>query len=261
VVGLELGFKEGSPWPDARFVELGVGCESCHGPGAAHAGDPKLPIVNPAKLPPRRAFAICASCHARGWAGPEQGSPVRVEYPIAFRPGDDDIHRSFEFSKPLEGLTTWAFWGNKRARQHHQQANDFERSAHYQKAGMSCASCHESHGRQRYGSLRAEPRDNTLCLQCHQDRSTPERLAAHTHHAPDSTGSVCIACHMPKVVTHANPRELRSHTFWRPHPEIDHRLRVPEACAGCHADRPREWAAEQLDRWRFGDLPRPAERQ
>src|SRR4051812_3455384 len=42
------------------------GCESCHGPGKAHAesGDPGL-IRNPKKLKPQEASQICATCHNR----------------------------------------------------------------------------------------------------------------------------------------------------------------------------------------------------
>ena len=47
----------------------GIGCERCHGPGAAHiaaakAGNPgSLQIVNPGKLAPAKVTDFCASCH------------------------------------------------------------------------------------------------------------------------------------------------------------------------------------------------------
>ncbi len=57
----------------AGFVESGVGCEQCHGPGAAHAasGDPAL-VQNPRALLDgtpagvARANDVCARCHDRG---------------------------------------------------------------------------------------------------------------------------------------------------------------------------------------------------
>ena len=54
---------------DPPFQELTpIGCENCHGPGGAHAHDPKRRgvIVNPAKLTPRLAENICMACHQRG---------------------------------------------------------------------------------------------------------------------------------------------------------------------------------------------------
>ena len=254
VVGLELTpAKAAGEWPSTRYVELGIGCESCHGAGREHASDPKKPIVNPARLSPDRVEAICASCHSRGFADAAEGAPVQVDYPIAYKAGDDDLHRVFRFTKPLEGLATWGYWSNKQSRQHHQQANDFERSAHFLRAGMSCTTCHMSHGKDRYALLRKNPRDNTLCVDCHADRASPERLEAHTHHKAASTGSVCVECHMPKVVMHANPNDLRAHTQWNPQPALDAKVHAPDACTLCHKDQDRPWAAAAVDRWRFGD--------
>ena len=57
------------------FKEFSVGCESCHGPGAAHAKEPK-------KVKP---FAevddqVCGSCHSAAFA--------RLSLPASYRPGD-----------------------------------------------------------------------------------------------------------------------------------------------------------------------------
>jgi hypothetical protein len=51
----------------------GVGCESCHGPLAAHAEDPS---VEPG-LP--EVAALCAGCHARNAARPSWFPQVEVE--------------------------------------------------------------------------------------------------------------------------------------------------------------------------------------
>jgi hypothetical protein len=44
---------------DGKFVNKGVQCESCHGPGAAHAADPAN-RAGLSKTPPAR---VCESCH------------------------------------------------------------------------------------------------------------------------------------------------------------------------------------------------------
>ena len=55
------------------FLEPGVGCEACHGPGSHHAALPatetfkkRSTIVNPSKLTGGVAVQICGSCHNRG---------------------------------------------------------------------------------------------------------------------------------------------------------------------------------------------------
>src|SRR5882762_4686670 len=49
------------------FLEGGVGCERCHGPGKNHAAGSRE-IVNPAKLDPPRRDGVCAQCHLTGAA-------------------------------------------------------------------------------------------------------------------------------------------------------------------------------------------------
>ena len=49
------------------FLEGGIGCERCHGPGAAHvARARKDNIVNPMRLPVEERDSVCAQCHLTG---------------------------------------------------------------------------------------------------------------------------------------------------------------------------------------------------
>ena len=43
--------------------------------------------------------------------------------------------------------------------------------------------------------------------------------------------------------------DVRSHTFRFITPGDSERLKVPNACVGCHADKNNAWASEQLKRW------------
>jgi len=86
------------------YVELNVGCEACHGPGAAHAAshDP-ADILNPANLLSggvagvRRANDVCGSCHNRGTSVTIPGISLAMQAPallsgstvIPFQPGDN----------------------------------------------------------------------------------------------------------------------------------------------------------------------------
>src|SRR5207247_1613970 len=49
------------------FLEGGVGCERCHGPGQRHVASGKsADIVNPSSLSPEKRDSVCAQCHLTG---------------------------------------------------------------------------------------------------------------------------------------------------------------------------------------------------
>jgi predicted CXXCH cytochrome family protein len=79
------------------------------------------------------------------------------------------------------------------------QGNDFVQSVMYRR-GVTCFSCHDVHGTDNYAQL-IKPGDQ-ICLDCHSPLSLngprTATLEEHTHHKKGSTGSSCIACHMPK---------------------------------------------------------------
>ncbi|MEZ6064314.1 MAG: multiheme c-type cytochrome [Planctomycetaceae bacterium] len=109
-VGLVAG---GSGQPDRfaspPFIEEGVGCERCHGPGAAHiqwhssqtAPTGPDPIVNPVDLPPAEREAVCQQCHLTGVERVVRAG--RSEFD--FRPGDrlSDVWMAFVLPGSGEG--------------------------------------------------------------------------------------------------------------------------------------------------------------
>lgn len=63
MAGTQNGFA------DPPFLEGGVSCERCHGPGGEHARNPQLArIVNPVKLAADRRDSVCQQCHLTGVA-------------------------------------------------------------------------------------------------------------------------------------------------------------------------------------------------
>jgi predicted CXXCH cytochrome family protein len=224
-----------------RMAEIGVGCEACHGPGAAHAAwaaDPDADNAPKAQgltidLAASSAAEIeqCAGCHSRREAfadgNPLPGTPYQDAYaPALLRDGlyhaDGQIDAEvYEYGSFL-------------------QSKMFAR-------GVRCSDCHEPHALE----LRAE--GNAVCTQCHapsgNDRFPTLRRAlyddpSHHFHPPGSQGAECRACHMPER-TYMQVDGRRDHGFRVPRPDLA-ATGTPDTCTGCHADRAPAWAAAEI---------------
>jgi predicted CXXCH cytochrome family protein len=117
--------------------------------------------------------------------------------------------------------------------------------------GVTCFSCHDPHGSDNVAMLRAT--GNSLCLTCHATNAQTGPLApsieAHTHHKPDSTGSLCVSCHMPMIEETLGDVKVHAHTFRFITPAETETLKIPNACNLCHADKTTAWAADVLKSW------------
>jgi predicted CXXCH cytochrome family protein len=96
------GHDEGAGRFASEAVELGIACEACHGPGAAHVAKHRNPlerywayfkrtpddsIVNPARLAHDRASEVCGQCHAY-FVPNDEDAWWRDGFAAAFRPGE-----------------------------------------------------------------------------------------------------------------------------------------------------------------------------
>ncbi len=249
--GLRKGYDPATDAYASAWAEPGVGCEACHGPGAAHVawarggvradaagsgipvsfrgdrvrwvpGDPPRP-AGPST--PSGEVEACGRCHARRQpiAPYEPGRPLLdTHVPALLVPG--------------------LYFPDGQIRDEVYEYGSFVQSRMYG-AGVTCSDCHEPHS----GALRAA--GNALCTRCH----APARFdgPAHHHHRSGSEGARCVACHMPaRIYMAVDPR--RDHAFAVPRPGLSAALGTPEACTGCHRDRVPAWAAARVAAWGGG---------
>jgi len=235
---------------DGEFVsgskELGISCESCHGPGGLHVsegGGKSRHIVNPAYLATDRGNEVCGQCHVRvkNKTG-ESGADFETEYPCIingeeitpFIPGK--ILANYVEETGLDGKPTAGYWNdndtatlgenvseNNHSQKHHQQYQDLTKSHHYNYAGLKCYTCHEPHGSGVSGTpqLLRESDNNKLCINCHgdlaktmkKDDGLQNKHAKHLYSSTDIGGSRCAGCHMPKTAKSAVDNDISSHVF------------------------------------------------
>ncbi len=232
------------------MAEPTVSCESCHGsmkrhvdwqhahPGSTAKNDPTV-----AKFSRDQVFDTCGSCHAR-----------RGELTGDFYPGEklSDHYR----------LTTV-----DETELYHPDGQVHDEDYEYgsllgskmHAAGVRCVDCHEPH------SSKLIATGNALCQRCHGGGAPLPHLTkpapvidpvAHSHHAADSTGAQCIACHMP-ITTYMQRHPRHDHGFTIPDPLLTKTLGIPNACNRCHVDRDAEWSLVAVEKWYGEKMDRP----
>ena len=253
---------------DTRWSEIDVSCEACHGPGSDHVvwaderaasgaqgayegtaeqmglvaslrglADARWVLdkaTGQAKRegPPPSANQVtaCARCHARRTMITEDvhGQALLDKLvPALLREGL--YHADGQISDEVY------VWGSFAQSKMHAQ-------------GVVCTDCHEPHGL----GMRSE--GNTLCYRCH----LPDRFdtVEHHFHEPGTPGAQCVNCHMPSK-HYMGVDARRDHSLRVPRPDLTEKLGTPNACNGCHAEKPASWATAAVDRW-YTNPKRPA---
>jgi len=164
------------------------GCESCHGPGKAHAesGGDKTKIVNLKLLTGQRASETCVNCHDRKqhalWSGSQHDSR---------NVGCVSCH-SVHAPKGPKQLKV-ATQPQLCASCHRDKIAKLDRSGHMpvREGKMQCTTCHNVHGSTNVRLLRTGDSIAELCTSCHADKRGPFLW----EHAPSRDG--CTTCHDP----------------------------------------------------------------
>lgn len=174
------------------FSQLAIGCENCHGPGAAHiramspgGSAPHGPrIVNPSRLSADLENDICMSCHEAGDSRvPRPGKTFQD-----FRPGtplDDTVSI---LMVPLKR-------GTSDRSDHLDQYFEMSMSKCFRgSAGqLRCATCHDPHIEP--SAEEAPGYFNGRCLRCHTRESCTSPRESRLKTTPADN---CIGCHMPR---------------------------------------------------------------
>lgn len=198
----------------AAYGVKDAGCESCHGPGSAHAdsGDTSS-IVNPAKLATEAATAKCLECHGddKGriyWNGSaHEGHGVGCAACHAIHAGRDRL-----LAKKSENEVCFGCHSDVRAALLKRSKHPMRDSSSPAGEGkMACSACHNAHGA-RGEKLIAAKSVNDKCFECHAEKKAPV-LWEHSPVKED-----CLTCH----AAHGS--------------NVDKMLvaKVPRLCQECH---------------------------
>lgn len=220
----------------AKGVPFEKSCETCHGPGSAHAegGDVKA-ILNPAKS--KEGAAACATCHAgeRGrmfWNGS-----------VHEKNGCSSCHAVHGGTKKLlvKGTqleTCTSCHGDVKASLMKRSTHPLRDSMRKGGEGkMSCSGCHNPHGSQAE-KLMVSRSVNDTCYTCHAEKKTPMLW----EHGPVKED--CLTCHGPhgtsndKLLTTRPPRLCQSCHMQGRHQSgtlgANSVYAVGKACLNCH---------------------------
>ena len=213
---------------DAReqAVTLGISCESCHLGAKEHAaGDAKRPHFFP-HSPYLFHYASNRSSNGELDYGRTQAN---VNWACC---------RCHAGNRRLlaGGMSTW----------NSTEYTDAMRGSCYSE--LTCVDCHNPH--QATGPKWTLPAQQTdaVCLRCHDQFKSAAVRQAHTHHSPDSLGSHCMDCHMPRL-NEGLQDVVRTHMIFSPTQPQMIEANQPNACNICHADKPIDWTLSRLSAW------------
>lgn len=165
------------------FLDSGVSCERCHGPGQQHVtlmksghANRERAIVNPSKLIPAARDSICQQCHLAG--------EIRIAKATSrsWAPGDVLSDYVVAFVRPDLGPMQV---------NSHVERLAMSKCARAAGAKLWCGACHNVHSPPSETERIAYYRDR--CMQCHAGKPCTAPSAERASKADN-----CIECHMPQ---------------------------------------------------------------
>ena len=190
-----------------EFVEFGVSCESCHGPGSLHVQNKsmlKTPSCKSCHTSQERRErlekevdilrsvkpAVCGQCHSRGVEKVDKyHTTVQFNFPVEYLPGQE-LSKNFKPTTPKTDKKGKNWWGNGVAKNRHQEYADFAKSGHSKSL--------QNLRTKRSSSCGDELKES--CLKCH----SADYILADDDEKPTlsmvKNGITCVVCHNPHKV-------------------------------------------------------------
>lgn len=214
------------------LLEIGIGCESCHGGAREHADDPRtkpsawprapwLEVAPPAGTDARAqgVSRMCARCHqvlfsAYGWTW--EGARRNMVGVPDHVPGGSNINSGEGRDFLLGGCAS----------------------------RMTCTDCHDPHA-----SAGVARSGNEICTRCHESYRDEAAQRAHAHHDPRGAGGACVACHMPRKNMGLAGRLVRYHRIGSPNEPARILGDRPIECALCHPNQTVGALVDTIESW------------
>ncbi|HWW62662.1 MAG TPA: ammonia-forming cytochrome c nitrite reductase subunit c552 [Thermoanaerobaculia bacterium] len=232
--GLETRYDRKSHRWSTHFVDAGVACEACHGPGARHAETKdKRDIVQPRHVSKELGLSICGRCH-----GPREPLFPLLDVKDRFRPGQryDD---KFQALVVVDGTQrSGEYFADGRPSSSTFEYQALLQSRCFRIGGATCLTCHTAPHEEHVANDVKKAADAS-CAECHRAIG-----AAHSHHRDIH----CVDCHMPKVLSGVLDK-FADHTLDVPNVENTIRHGVPNACGVCHARKTNGELARTIAAW------------
>nr|MBF0222494.1 hypothetical protein [Desulfobulbaceae bacterium] len=202
------GNQDGRPGMIGTWMEDGIGCEECHGPGSDHIQKPSKTTITITS-----STQACAKCHQRGGINPRPPA-------------------SGGFIKHHEQ-------GNEILAGPHRDLSCMDCHDPHQRAVLTKNTCENCHAEQAASYAKTiHAKGDVKCLDCHMPKATKSAIKINKF-----TGDV--RTHIFKINTDPKAsmfetvvKDGKESTFAKPFVTLDY------VCLGCHIGRDINWAAD-----------------